>query len=236
MTNAYLSHLTGPSGETWQQAMDRFAALCLSLHAYEEDGEIQEVFFDEFFRDGTLFEWLDPVSDEVLNHTEKTLKRSIPPSLKTLFKKRFVIFNVYVRFGRYGERRVLEIYGPSKMTSHSCLHPLCSGIAWNFGPHFAQSNLTDEQQDRLNEQYACFGRWSDNDAVCTYLLVDQQGRFGRLLFDSNDDAGNMNRLQPLLAGQTPPLTLDELMVDVINRSMVYLLQRNDIPLAPPIGS
>jgi hypothetical protein len=46
----------------------------------------------------------------------------------------------------------------------------------------------------------------------------------------------MNRLQPLLAGQTPPLTLDELMVDVINRSMVYLLQRNDIPLAHPIGS
>lgn len=229
MPNTYLDHLQGPAGETWQQALDRFASFCLSLHAFTEHGETYEVLFDEFYRDGTLFEWSDPVTEADLRNAETRNGVVIPPTLKALYQKRFIIYDVHTEFGRWGERRVLEVYAPSSSTSYTCLHALCRALAWNFGKYFAKEALSAEQIAHLDATYFCFGRWSDDDHKGRYLLVDRQGGFGRYDFHCEDQPGSLQGLEPLLRGSPLTMTLDDVMAEAIDNAMAYLLRRNDVP-------
>lgn len=89
--------------------------------------------------------------------------------------------------------------------------------------------MTEEQIAHLSANYFCFGRWSDDDHYCTYLLVDRHGNYGRFRFHTEDYPGTLQRLEPLLNGQPLDMTLDALMVWAINNSMEYLLERNDLP-------
>ena len=232
MHNKYVHHLQGSAGETWTQAVDRFASFCLNLHEFVEHGETYEVFFDEYFQDGTLFEWLEPVADADLSNAETTHALALPPNLKELYRKRFAIYDVHVRHGRWGDRRVLDIYGSSTLTSYTCLHAFCPAIAWNFGPYFANAELTAEQIAHLDATYFCFGRWSNDDHEGTYLLVDRHGNFGRYHFHTEDYVASLKRLEPLLDGNRLTMSLDEVLVWSIDKSMEHLLYRNDVPSAP----
>lgn len=228
--NSYGEHLRGGADETWPDALNRFESFCLSLHAfYDEEGETYELYFDEYFQDGTLFEWSGAVSDEDLLSAETQHAFAMPEELKALFRKRFAIYDVIADRGRWGDRRILEIYGRSTSTSYPCLHAFCPAIAWNFGEYFAREELTEEQIAHLSANYFCFGRWSDDDHYCTYLLVDRHGNYGRFRFHTEDYPGTLQRLEPLLNGQPFDMTLDALMVWAINNSMEYLLERNDLP-------
>ncbi|WKB52976.1 hypothetical protein [Eleftheria terrae] len=231
MPNEYLQHLQGPAGETWQQAVDRFAAFCLSLHEFVEDGEAYEVLFDEYYRDGSLFEWQEPVSEPDLLAMEAKLGWTLPDALKGVFRKRFAIYDVSTRFGRWGDRRVLEFNRSSEYGD--CLHPLSKAIAWNFGPYFTDEELSPQQVAHLDANYFGFGRWSDDDHRSTYLLVDRQGGFGRYDFHTEDYVGSVERLGPLLEGRPLTLGLDELLTSAITDAMVHLLKRNDVPLTEP---
>lgn len=227
MSNDYLYYLQGPNGETWQQALERFALFCKHLHAFHADGEVYEAFFDEYYEDGTLFEKQEAIQDSVLAETEARFDFSIPAELRTLFQNRFVIYNTVIDFGRWGEREVLEINKAWESTS--CLRPLCEAIAWNFGPYFSDSELTSQQAQYLNDNYFGFGRWSDDDHSSTYLLVDRHGQFGHYEFHTENSPLNLERLTPLLNGNKLGKTLDQLLVWTINESMKYLLSRNEIP-------
>lgn len=227
--NSYGNYLRGDTEETWPQALERFTSFCLSLHAFYEDGETYEVYFDEYFRDGTLFEWLEPVPDSDLLNAETQHGLAMPDELKALYAKRFAIYDVLAERGRWGDRRVLEIYGRSPSTSYLCLHAFCAAIAWNFGEYFAKEELSQEQIAHLNANYFCFGRWSDDDHSGTYLLVDRHGNFGRFNFHTEDYPGNLRRLEPLLHGQPLDMRLDALLAWAINNSMEHLLHRNQLP-------
>lgn len=227
--NQYVEYLRGSAGETWPQAMDRFASFCLNLHEFVEDGKTYEVFFDEYFQDGTLLEWFEPVTDLDLQSAETKHAFVMPLELKALYKKRFAIYDVTIDGGRRGDRRVLEIYGQSSSTSYACLHAFGPAIAWNFGEYFARQELTAEQVAHLDANYFCFGRWSDDDHEGTYLLVDRHGNFGRYDFHTEDYPGSVQRLGPLLSGSRLTMTLDEVLVWGIDSAMDYLLYRNDVP-------
>lgn len=227
--NTYGTYLRGAPEETWAQALERFSAFCLSLPAYYENGETYEVYFDEYWRDGTLFEWLEPVADADLLSAETQHGFAMPDALKALYRQRFAIYDVLAERGRWGERRVLEIYGRSSSTAYPCLHAFCPALAWNFGDYFAREELSAEQIAHLNARYFCFGRWSDDDHSGTYLLADRHGHFGRFDFHTEDYPGNVRRLEPLLHGHPLPLTLDTLLVWAINQSMEHLLHRNGLP-------
>jgi len=229
MHNKYVDYLRGNAGETWRQAIDRFASFCLNLHEFVEHEETYEVLFDQYFQDGTLFEWLEPVADLDLQNAEAHYSFVIPKELKELFKRRFAIFDVTIERGRYGGRRVLEIYGPSSVASYSCLHAFCSAIAWNFGDYFAKGELSAEEIAHLDANYLCFGRYSGDDHAGTYLLLDRHGNFGRYEFHTEDYPGSVRRLEPLLNGNRLTMTLDEVLVWGINNSIEYLLYRNEVP-------
>lgn len=227
--NTYGNHLRGAPQETWPQALERFASFCLSLPAFYADGETYALYFDEYWRDGTLFEWLEPVAETDLHSAETQHGLAMPAALKALYAKRFAIYDVLADRGRWGERRILEIYGRSTSTSYPCLHAFCPAIAWNFGDYFSREELSEAQIAHLNAQYFCFGRWSDDDHSGTYLLVDRHGNFGRFDFHTEDYPGTLRRLEPLLNGQRLDMTLDTLLVWAINNSMEYLLSRNGLP-------
>ncbi|MEK1942038.1 MAG: hypothetical protein AAAB16_16840, partial [Pseudomonas sp.] len=109
--NRYGDYLRGDTQETWPQALDRFTSFCLSLHAFYQDGEAYKIYFDQYVRDGTLFEWLEPVADSDLLNAETQNGFAMPDQLKALYAKRFAIYDVLAERGRWGDRRVLEIYG-----------------------------------------------------------------------------------------------------------------------------
>jgi len=234
MVNDYLLYLKGPNSETWQQALERLALFCRNLHAFEVEGEIYEAFFDEYYEDGTLFEKHEPVPDSDLVEAESKLNFSMPVELRELFKSRFVIYDVSIELGRWGERQILGI-NKKWWENTSCLQPLCEAIAWIFGPYFAESELTEMEVKHLNETYFAFGNWSDDDHSSTYLLVDRHGGFGHFDFHTEDYPGNLERLTPLLNGKKLSKTLDEVLVWVIDRAMNYLLYRNEIPCDNPLG-
>jgi hypothetical protein len=227
--NKYVEYLRGGPNETWPQAVDRFASFSSSLHEFVADGETHEAFFDEYFQDGTLFEQFEPVTDVDLQGAEAKHAFVMPAELKELYRRRFAIYDVTIERGRWGGRRVLEIYGPSPSTSYACLHAFCPAIAWNFGGYFARQELTDAQVAHLDANYFCFGRWSDDDHEGTYLLVDRHGNFGRYDFHTEDYPRSVQRLEPLLNGSPLTMTLDEVLVWGIDSAMDYLLYRNDVP-------
>jgi hypothetical protein len=229
MKNQYLNYLRGDTKETRHQALERFELFCLSLHEYVVDGETYEAYFDEYFRDGTLIERSVPQELLDLSGAESRLNFVVPDELRDLFKNRFAIYDTTIDRGRYGNRRVMEIYGPSSVEQYSHLHAFCSCIAWNFGEYFCREQLSPEQMLHLNSRYFCFGRWSNDDHESTYLLVDRDGGFGSFHFHTEDYPGSLTRLEPLLEGAPLTMHLDELIVKHIDMSIEHLLNRNDIP-------
>ncbi|CAG7856422.1 hypothetical protein MCAMS1_00893 [biofilm metagenome] len=228
MSNNFLQYLSGSSGETWQQALGRFALFCKNLHEIEVDGKVYEAFLDEYYEDGTLFEKLDATQDSDLAAAEASFNFSMPDELKKLFQDRFAIYDTSIKFGRWGERTLL-IINKAWWENTFCLRPFCEAIAWNFGPYFADSELSGSQIRLLNQGYFCFGDWSDDDHSRSYLLVDRHGQYGHYDFHTEDYPGSLERPTPLLNGNKFNKTLDQVLVWAIDKSISYLLDRNEIP-------
>jgi len=227
MSNAYLRYLHGAHGETWAHALERFASFCTNLREFTIDGDTYEAFFDEYYHEGALFERLGAVEDSALEEAEARFHFTMSSEFKKLFRNRFAIYDVSIEFGRWGERRLLEINGVYKLTT--CLHPFCDAIAWNFGSYFADSELTEHQIKQLNETYFGFGRYSNDDHHSIHLLVDRHGGFGCYEFHTEDYPGSLQRLAPLLSGERLTMSLDEVLIWAIDESMKSLLERNEIP-------
>ena len=227
--NEYLNFLKGPQNETFEHALNRFAAFCRSLHSFEYEGEVYEALFDAFYESGEIFE-RQSVAEEHISKIEDQYEVQLPLRLRSVIAKPFQIYSVRNIDGRWGDRTILDI---NKRSEHFpwilALHPFSSAISWNFGDDFLKAEISDEQSKKLDRQYFGFGRWSDDDHVSTYLMFDRNGKFGRFKFDSEDSIATMQALTPFLNGEGLTEDLDELMVWAIDKAMMALLDVNEIP-------
>lgn len=227
MPKPYLRYLQGHPGETWQQALDRLAKLCANLHEFVDAGEVYEVFFDDYYRDGALLEWHKPVPEPALERVQVKHGLTMPLELKELFRHSFAIYRIDADLGRQGDRRLLDINAASGASE--CLHPFCQAIEWHFGRWFVEEELSPEQVRQLDSRYFGFGRWTNDDRQSSYLLLDRHGGFGIYEFNTGDYPANMQRLGSLLAGERLRMSLDDVLVWAINQSIMDLLTRNDVP-------
>jgi hypothetical protein len=229
--NKYLDYLRGPVGETWRQALERFALFCKNLRDFEDEGETHKAGFDKYYKDGTLFEKPEGALDSDLAEAGKKFGLTISGELADLLKNPFNIYDVSIEYGRFGERRVLAINRVFVLSGQifSCIFPFCKAIDWNFGSRFADSELNEQQRKHLNDNYSGFGCWQVDDGAITYLLADRNGKYGYFKYEDGDFPENLKNLEPLLKSAALNMTLDELMVLMIDQSMRHLLDRNEIP-------
>ncbi len=230
--NSETSYLNGPAGETWQSALLRFKLfahtdLMADDEEYEEDDDDREVInLGEYYDDGTLFEISEKELPENITKWEAALGITVPPALKYLMCEHgaFAIYFVSMRFGRWGERKCLEINASPMADIDPNIKPLCAAIANNYSDHFTEQELSAEQISYLNSNYFCFGSIAHDDQDREYLYFDRQHNFGSFRFEDEDYVQNMERLAPLLAGNSTPLGLDALLSASIDKAIELVRQ------------
>lgn len=218
---------TGSAGDTWAQTLnrlERFYRCNVDEYVDEDSGETYILNFSEKYAWEEVFQVHAPMSMQELAAYESRYGMPVPSDLRRLLAEQggFTLFPE--------ERTIYFSFFSSTDPLFPNIKTLPDALCYYGARHFLEEEFNDHEREMLAQRYCCFADCTLSDSDHTFLIFDRQGRYGVNTFISEDYPFSRQNLEPLLNGQMPFYTLDELIRRSVNWAIYRALDNHEVPI------